>query len=219
MVLGKKIVFVVFLLSIASFSFAQDQLIENQSETYVKTITPLICVESAGSVQIFITRELLVYSANKTVNNRTVSTYYSTIKLTAENPSNVSLINLTIKEHIPDEVAVLPSEIMFGATPVKIEKGSVVVTWVFDNLDPNEKKSVNYTVEKKLEKGVLERYEAPKVIAEAQAVKKGGGAGASPGATVSPQGGGFDLFYLIPVAIIIIALIFLYVKVIKPAQG
>ncbi|MEM0475865.1 MAG: hypothetical protein QW343_03660, partial [Candidatus Norongarragalinales archaeon] len=100
--------------------------------------------------------------------------------LTIQNKGNQSVSNVLVAEYIPDIVALEPGEVFnYSVAPRSIRKGSVVVEWMFDKIEPGANASVSYTVEKRLSADALKDFEAPNVVA--QAVKAGAaGAQASP---------------------------------------
>ena len=139
-------------------------LIFNETQVYTKRLSPLVCQQM--DVDVTVWREMNTYNittidrfGHKVVKN------YSTFKVTIRNNGNTSLKNVLLKEHLPGAVAQRPDELMnFTVPPSGFEQGSVVVTWLFDNVDPGEEKAVSYTVEKKLDEQVLNEFDAPQVV-------------------------------------------------------
>ncbi|MBI5229399.1 hypothetical protein HY991_04765 [Candidatus Micrarchaeota archaeon] len=224
-------------------------ILERGVQNFNRTVSVLELREGEKLPEVIITRELLVYQANKTDRfGRTYLANYSTITITIENPNNVSLKNLLIKESIPEEVAKEISELVFGGEKpmntsmeienqsaselagvsriglggirrsvkeirfvgndtVKSQKKSIVVQWIFDNLDPGQKKTVNYTVEKQLTKDVLANYTSPDVIAEKAVTPP-----PQPIFTIEKV----DLKYILAVIVLIIIIVVIYTQFIMP---
>ena len=107
----------------------------------------------------------------------------------------------------------------FTVAPYRFETGSVVVTWLFDNIEPGETKSVSYTVEKELGEEVLDEFEAPQVVAAGaglpetrQAIAAPQGTAEQPGST---QGGTpFDWTPVVLVGLMVVvgAVIFFFAR-------
>ncbi|VVB67830.1 Uncharacterised protein [Candidatus Norongarragalina meridionalis] len=168
-------------------------LIFNETQIYTKRLSPLVCQKM--DIDVTVWRELNTYNIT-TVDKfgKKVTKNYSTFKVTIRNNGNTSLKNVLLKEHLPGAVAQRPDELMnFTVPPTGFEQGSVVVTWLFDNVDPGEEKAVTYTVEKKLDENVLNEYEAPQVV-----VLQEGAATATPIPVTEEPGAGNNL---IPIAI------------------
>ena len=139
-------------------------LIFNETQIYTKRLAPLVCQEM--DIDVTVWREMNTYNITTTDRfGKKVVKNYSTFKVTIKNNGNVSLKNILLKERLPGAVAQRPDELMnFTVPPSGFEQGSVVVTWLFDNVDPGEEKEVSYTVEKELDKQVLNEFEAPQVV-------------------------------------------------------
>lgn len=172
------------------------RVIESKTEVFTKEVTPMTC---EGVKDLVYWRELRVYNVTKQdVLGRITTSYYSTITLSVENKGTQTIKNFVLAEKIPSEVAQTPGELMnFTIKPSAMKVGSVVVEWMFEQVQPGEKKEVSYTVEKKLSKETLAGFEAPRVIT--QAIE----AGAHP--TPTPQQAGFDYLMLGVVFAVIIA--------------
>ncbi len=149
---------------------AEYKTIETKTETFTKQVSP---VECEGVRDIVYWRELRVYNGTVTDAkgvNKTVS--FTRFTLTIENNGTQRVSNVLITEHIPSIVAAESGQVFnFTLAPASVRKGSVVVEWMFDNVEPGEKKSVSYTVEKKVGAQALNDFDAPNVVAKA--VKQG----------------------------------------------
>ncbi|MBI4361209.1 hypothetical protein HY572_05555 [Candidatus Micrarchaeota archaeon] len=166
---------------------ASETLVSSEREVFTKTLQPLVC--EAGKDSIDITRELNVYEVEEIVAGVKTVKHYSTITLHVKNTGNVDLKDVLVKERVPDSVAQRPEDLFnFNIPPTSFEKGSVVVTWLFDEVQAGEEKQVSYTVEKKLDEQVLNDYEPPKVLSKAAGAP---GSGSASGPT--PADSGSDL--------------------------
>ena len=139
------------------FDFSDAKLVSSNTQVFRQTFQPLVCDQ--GNLVYW--RELRVYEVK--VNN-TLKTY-STISLYVKNVGNNTVTNLLVKERLPESVATTPEEIVgFNVKPFGFEKGSVVVNWLFENIEPGETKTVSYTVEKELNESTLGEYDSPTAV-------------------------------------------------------
>ena len=147
-----------------SFLLPGAKLVFNETQVYTKRLAPLVCQKL--DIDVTIWREMTTYNITTTDRfGKMMVKNYSTFKVTIRNNGNASLKNVLLKERLPGAVAQRPDELMnFTVPPSGFEQGSVVVTWLFDNVDPGETKEVSYTVEKNLDKKVLNEFEAPQVV-------------------------------------------------------
>ncbi|MFH1780062.1 MAG: hypothetical protein ABH803_02870 [Candidatus Micrarchaeota archaeon] len=149
-----------FLLMQDTTAAPQDSsLVKYLKQAYTQKTEPLIC-EQNGLVYW---RELRVYEIDTAEGHKKIST----ITLNIKNNGNKAVTNIIVKEKLPSAVATVPEELIdFSIKPLRFEQGSVVVDWLFENIEPEETKSVSYTVEKELDEEVLNEYEAPKVVSQ-----------------------------------------------------
>ncbi|PIO06472.1 hypothetical protein COT29_00745 [Candidatus Micrarchaeota archaeon CG08_land_8_20_14_0_20_59_11] len=175
-------------------------LIFNETQIYTKRLAPLVCQKL--DIDVTIWREMNTYNITTTDRfGRKVTKNYSTFKVTIKNTGNVSLKNVLLKERLPGAVAQRPDELMnFTVPPSGFEEGSVVVTWLFDNMNPGEEKEVSYTVEKQLDKQVLDEFEAPQVV-----VLQQGAATATPAAVEQAPEPPQDNLLPIAIGVLIVA--------------
>ncbi|MFH1056596.1 MAG: hypothetical protein V1717_02260 [Candidatus Micrarchaeota archaeon] len=133
------------------------KLLSTESQVFTQTIQPLVCDQ--GNLTYW--RELRVYNVTRQNQTRT----FSTVTLFVKNVGEKAVKNVVVKEKLPEQIAKTPEEIIgFSVTPFAFEKGSVVVDWLFESIDPGETKSVSYTVEKDLEPGILGEFDAPQSV-------------------------------------------------------
>lgn len=165
LVLAAFLLPLVFVAAVDGAESEETRVIRNETRVYTRTLTPLVCEQE--EIRVTIWRELRSYNVTKTdVFGRLKTRFYSTFTVNVQNNQNVSLKNFLLKERLPESVARKPGDLFnFTVMPYQLETGSVVVTWLFDNIEPNETKSVSYTVEKELGEEVLDEFEAPQVVA------------------------------------------------------
>ena len=177
------------------FDPSKAELLSEQSQVFTQTIQPLVC--DKGDLVYW--RELRVYNVTK--GNKTST--FSTITLFVKNSGSGAIDNFLVKEKLPESVAKTPEEIVgFSITPFAFEEGSVVVDFLFDNIEPGETKQVSYTVDKKLDERVLGEYEPPKAVS------------ATTGNAIQPKKQGLDytLVGLVVVAVVLGGLIIFFLK-------
>jgi len=182
-------------------------LIENQTQVFTQRVAPIEC--DKGTLVFW--REFKTFSVTK--GNETKK--YTTVTLYIENKGNASISNFLLKEHLPEAVASSPSELFnFTAQPYRFEKGSVVVTWLFDNIGPGEKKSVSYTVEKEIDEKTMGEYQAPQVLAQ----QIGGQENATQKQPTESKTAGFD-FTLVGIIAVMIVLAGVILYLMRQAQA
>ncbi|NUN11142.1 hypothetical protein HUU53_00675 [Candidatus Micrarchaeota archaeon] len=126
-------------------------------QEYTQKTEPLVCDQG----ELIYWRQLRTYELDTPEGRKT----FTTITLNVKNVGSTPVKDILVKEKLPAEVATLPEELIdFNIQPLRFEEGSVVVTWLMDNVDPGETESRSYTVEKELDNKVLDDYDAPKVI-------------------------------------------------------
>ncbi len=149
-------------------SSGQDyRVLESKTEAFLK---PVSAAECEGVRDFVYWRELRVYAATRVYGNGVNKTVFlSTFTLTLQNKGG-AVSNVLVTERIPDVVAAEPGQVFnFSVAPASVRKGSVVVDWLFEGVDSGEKKSVSYTVEKKVGAEALKDFDAPNVVARAVA--------------------------------------------------
>lgn len=142
-----------FLLS-AGFLSAQAEKFQFEQD-----VVPLSC---GKSVQVW--RELEVFEAQSPQG----PVFFSRVTLHLKNGlSGTDLKNLVLRERLPENVAQGPEELL-SITPGqnRFLNGSVVVEWLFENVESGQEVTAHYTVEKKLDSGVLSEYGPPKILYE-----------------------------------------------------
>jgi len=170
----KRLLFLCLII-LASLACAESVL-RNETQVYTRTYTPVLCVQQDANFTVW--RELAVYNTTRISGGIARNVYYSTITVYLRNDGSAPFQNFFLKEHLPDAVASTPGELFnFTKAPDSFEQGSVVVSWLFENIEPGETKSVSYTVEKKLDERVLEDYESPPVVAAGTNMPEGGAQG------------------------------------------
>lgn len=138
-------------------------VVADETQVYTRNYTPIECDFNQS---IIVWRELAVFQKTRIEDGVERTSFYSTITLFFRNNGDEAMYSFFLKEHLPEEVAETPEELVdFSISPHHFEEGSVVVTWLFDNVEPGETKSVSYTVEKRLDEKILEDYDAPSVVA------------------------------------------------------
>ena len=133
-------------------------------QTFTKTVTPLSCSVSDKTFTVW--RELdvkeMVYADAK---GNKASKFVSTITVHVRNDAGVELTDVEFRELIPDSVAKNPQELFnFTLRPELVEKGSVVVSFLFDNVKPGEVKNFSYSVEKKVDEKALSDFKEPEIL-------------------------------------------------------
>lgn len=167
------------------FDFNNSRLVSSDVQVFQQSFQPLVCDQ--GNLVYW--RELRVYEVQE--NNQTKT--YSTITLFVKNVGSNSVKNIFVKERLPDDVAASPADLVgFSVKPFAFEKGSVVVNWLFDSIEPGETKSVSYTVEKKLDPKALEDFDSPTAVSQTTAA-------------ASAQSQPFD-FTLVGLALVVVGL-------------
>ncbi len=173
-------------------------ILESKTDVFTKQVMPLEC---SGVRDFVFWRELRVTRATRIYANGTNKTVFlSTFTLTVQNKGSSAVSDVLITEHIPDAVASEPGQVFnYSVAPFSVRKGSVLVDWMFAGVDAGEKKTVSYTVEKRLDADALKDFDAPNVVA--RAIKQGvatpgvvatavaGGGVASPSAPSNASGG------------------------------
>jgi hypothetical protein len=150
------------LLLVASLAGAYSVVLD-ETQVYTRNYTPIEC-DFNQSITVW--RELAVYQETTVKDGVEKTSFYSTITLFFRNDGEESLYSFFLKEHLPEAVAETPDDLIgFSIAPHHFEEGSVVVAWMFDNVEPGETKSVSYTVEKRLDEKILDDYDAPTVVA------------------------------------------------------
>jgi hypothetical protein len=141
----------------SNFDFSDARLVSSNTQVFRQSFQPLVCDQ--GNLVYW--RELRVYEMHDKNTTRT----FSTISLYVKNVGNNTVKNLLVKERLPESVATTPEDIVgFNVKPFGFEKGSVVVNWLFDNIQPGETKTVSYTVEKQLNDSTLGEYQSPTAV-------------------------------------------------------
>ncbi len=142
------------------------QIVYNETQVYRRTLIPVECQQ--GEHNIVFWREMRAYNITTVEGGVERVKHYTTFTLYFKNEGNQTLKDLLLKEHLPEIVAETPGDIEnFSVAPHGFEQGSVVVTWLFENVEPGETRSVSYTVEKELDESVLDEFETPKVVVAA----------------------------------------------------
>ncbi len=155
------------LLLIALLSFTSAVVVNSSTQSFSKTVTSLSC--SFDDHLFTVWRELDV----KEVTEGGVTKYLSTITVHVRNDGGQALSGVEFRELVPDSIAKSPEELFsYSVKPAKVEEGSVVVTFLFDNFGKNEEKTVSYTVEKKVGEKALGDYEPPAVILKKKTVEQ-----------------------------------------------
>ncbi|MFH0973598.1 MAG: hypothetical protein V1817_02305 [Candidatus Micrarchaeota archaeon] len=193
----------------ASTSAIGSRLLDYKLESFSRQITPVSCV---GVKEIVYWRELRVYNVTRIdAQGKTSSAYYSTISLSLRNEGSTALTELVVRERIPDAIASDPSEIInFSVAPARVVKGSVVVDWMFNNIGPNETKTVTYTVQNNVSGNIFDGMGAPSVATRiAGQYPSTGPSGAQASAASAAFAFSLQWFYLIPL-LVILALVALY---------
>ncbi len=167
----------------SALASAGARVLETKTEEFTREIVPVACAETPGLVYW---RELRVYNVSTVdAEGHLQTNYYSTITLNVFHNGTKPVYGVVLKEKIPSDVALLPQDVMnYSKTPLRVVKGSVVVEWLFQEVQPGQSESVSYTVEKKLSKDSLKEFEAPKVVAQST----GGNANATPQPTAAQAG-------------------------------
>jgi len=146
------------------------RVLETKTEVFSKQFSPVECEGLGGFVYL---RELRVYEATRVdEQGGNKSVFLSTFTFTIKNNGSNSASNVVLTEHVPDVVATDPAYVFnYSIPPASARKGSVVVDWLFDNVDSGEEKTISYTVEKKVDAGALNDFPAPNVVS--RTVKQG----------------------------------------------
>ena len=153
--------FLVLLLA-ASLAGAYSVVLD-ETQVYTRNYTTIECDFNQS---IIVWRELAVYQETTVADGIEKTTFYSTISLFFRNDGEESLYSFFLKEHLPEAVAETQDDIVgFSIEPHHFEDGSVVVAWMFDNVEPGETRKVSYTVEKQLDEKILDDYDAPTIVA------------------------------------------------------
>jgi len=159
---------VAFLFLVGLLSAAQ--LVYNETQVYRHTLIPVECQQGEHSIVFW--REMRAYNVTTVEGGIERIKHFTTFTLYFKNEGNQTLKDLLLKEHLPEMVAETPEDIAnFSITPHGFEQGSVVVTWMFENVEPGETRSVSYTVEKELNESVLDEFETPKVVVAASNIE------------------------------------------------
>jgi len=158
---------------------------------------PVNCL--TGDCGLVYWRELHVFNAAgiEVASSELDGPGFSTFTLIVKNVLNRTVYDVLITEVIPDSVASDPSQVYdFSIPPLSVRKGSVVVTWLFENVEPGETKNVSYRVAKRTDSQSLNDFETPKVVtaavaggASATLVPSVGGRSGSSGSIVPSVGG------------------------------
>ena len=161
---------------------AAAQVVFNETQVYRRTLVPVECQQ--GTENVVFWRELKAYNVTTVEGGVEKVKHYTTFTLYFKNEGDEKIGKFLLKEHLPEIVAESPEDFTeFSVEPHGFEQGSVVVTWLFENVEPGETRSVSYTVEKELDEGVLNDFEKPKVVVAASNAQGG----------ASPEGeAGFD---------------------------
>lgn len=168
----------------------------------------------SSGISVSFEREFSLFEINQTLPNGTVVTSYKSIfSLIVRNTGNKTINRIIVREIIPEEVAANESEIDFGKKPRRILRGSVVVEWIFENVSAGGSASVNYSVNKKLSRDVLNKYGEPNVV-EYDLAKEGEkplSLVSTPISLASKQEG-INLFLVVGVFILVCVIAFILIK-------
>ncbi|HLD76173.1 MAG TPA: hypothetical protein VI874_04090, partial [Candidatus Norongarragalinales archaeon] len=121
------------------------------------------------------------------------SPFLSTVLIEINNPEKVSYRRLNFTQRIPFIEYRGPRcedypEIVFIPCPDQIQRGSAVVTWLFEDVKPGQKTTVQIKVPGKLDPKLVEKISTPKIIAQSAKAS-----GPTPfAAPRRPSPGGFD---------------------------
>lgn len=96
----------------------------------------------------------------------TTAGYRSTFTLVVENTGSMALRGVEFRERIPDDVATDASQLTFNPQPARFERGSIIAVWLLD-IAPGEKRTLTYSVNKRLDSSVLAKFAAPSISAAA----------------------------------------------------
>lgn len=96
----------------------------------------------------------------------------SQISLSVDNPLSVALKDVTLKYPLPKSVAfrgsdpALYPELLFDPRPDRVEEGSAVVVWLFDEVQAGESADVSVTLDRELDADEISLLPAPQVLAQ-----------------------------------------------------
>ncbi len=196
--------------------------VEPTAEPSVEPETPVATVEPVEEVVVPVeevtstTEPVVLESGAATGEGVIVTTSFSVSRVTAPSGgvSSVSRVLVTTKnigtftlrdlqvtrefkflECLgPDPAAYEAVGVVFSPRPFRIECGSAVVTWLFDNVEPGQEVNAEAKVPKELTREqVQEGVAAPRVVARAaEAAKATARPSVTAAASVTPTPGGFD---------------------------
>ncbi|MFH0973836.1 MAG: hypothetical protein V1817_03570 [Candidatus Micrarchaeota archaeon] len=196
----------------SAIASAGTRVLETKTEEFTRELTPLECEETPGLVYW---RELRVYNVSTAdAEGRLQTSYYSTITLNVFHNGTQPVYGVVLKEKIPSNVALLPEDVMnYSKTPLRVVKGSVVVEWLFDEIEPGENQNVSYTVEKKLSKEALQEFETPKVVAQSV-----GSAGPTPKPAAAQAGVDWTVPGLVAAMAMVGAVVYFFARKMRAPQ-
>ncbi|MBI4361208.1 right-handed parallel beta-helix repeat-containing protein [Candidatus Micrarchaeota archaeon] len=138
----------------------------------------------------------------------------SQVVIQLENREAVSFKDLTLKYKLPDSVTyrgsdpALYPELVFDPVPERMELGSAVVVWLFDEVKPGQSADVSVTLDRTLEPEEIQSVSPPAILAksiQASAVDSAPSQEEIPTATPDVVSGGFD--FTLPALAILVLLV------------
>jgi len=166
----------------------------------VSSVSEPVVLESGaqGGEGVVVTTSLLVSSVAVPSGDRQ---RVSRVLFEVKNVGSLALRDLRFTRHFrdleclgSDPAAYEAVGVVFSPRPLRIECGSAVVTWLFDNVEPGEAVKAEASVPKELsKKDVSEGIATPRVIARsAEAARATPAATATVVPSAAPTPGGFD---------------------------
>ena len=135
----------------------------------------------------------------------------TTFSLSFTNDADYPINDFNVEENIPKSVAADVSELTFDPAPDEIVQADPVVAWSLD-FAPHETKTIKYSVNKILDRSVLNQFSAPRVTSAGVVVTPTPTATATPSPTATatptpgaPAAAGFDWTLPILLLVIIVA--------------
>lgn len=137
------------------------RVIEQESQVF--EINPKIACVDCDKDAIVLERSLKVYKVTQDENEN----YMSLITVSIKNLGNKDIENFEVIEYIPSSIAGRSNEITFNLKPAKIEETSksIIVTWMFDNLEVEKEVSASYIINKKISGEIISQYSPDDKIA------------------------------------------------------
>lgn len=152
------------LLALLLAGLASAAVLSESTRSVEKKITPLSCYSGEKSFTVWRELEVRETVFVDSLGNRNTQTV-STITVHLRNDAGMDLNEVEFRELVPDSVAKNPGDLFgFSMPPQSVERGSTVISWLFNDVKQNEEKNVSYSVNGSVDSKALKDYQKPQIV-------------------------------------------------------